>query len=467
MISMSIGRDRAPFRARGAAAGWIEWLLALLVCLSLPLVAVFISRHGYLPTPFYAAKYDNFMDWFETAWWSRHPGYAYTVWRSVYPPLSFLLARAGTRAACYAGTPFGARACDLPSLSILGACWALGAAAAFLAIKRAGVSTAAPRTLALCLGSSMLYAIDRGNLVMIAWPLWVVGMSGLAPARWARIVTMAVVLNLKPYLIIVAITQGLRRRWAWVMGVGVIAGAIYLTSWLVFGAGSPLELLEAMIAPLQLPTKPGLDLIEFAASYDSLLVLLFAGGAGPLHLEGLAMQGLRVVVFAVWAAGFVAAWVCGFWAARRPEALTAPRLAAVGLAVLFSICTPGGYAVMFLLFLVFLEPWQGLARPLAILAAFIWCVPVDLSIATVANHPAWSFISGRMVSQVDSLTVGEFVRPLLIFTIEFALIATSVADLRRAGAKRSAGDRSPPEPRRHGLLSACLHELTAMHAWED
>jgi hypothetical protein len=445
MIAMSLGHDRSPSMASSGAPGWVEWLLALPICLSVGLLAVFVSRHGYLPAPFYAAKSDDLMDWFNTAWWSRHPEGAYAVWRTPYPPLSLLLARFATRGACYAGTPFAARTCDLASLGIVAACWALGAAGAFLAMKRAGVRTAIPRTLALCLGSSMLYAIDRGNLVMLAWPLWVVGMSGLAPARWARWICMAVVLNIKPYLIIVVISQIMRRRWAWLIGVGAIASVLYLASWSVFGAGSPLDLVEGMIGPLQIPGRPGLDLIEFASSYDAFLVLLFSGGAGALHLAGLALQGLRVVVFALFTTGFIAAWVCGFWALRRPAALSASRLAAVGLAVMFSICTPGGYAVMFLLFLVFLEPWQGVGRPIALVAAFIWCVPYDLPITTVAIRPAWSFLAGRVITQVDQVTVGEFVRPLLIFAIEFALIATSVADLRKSRTSICDGRLAEPE----------------------
>jgi hypothetical protein len=53
-------------------------------------ITYFISQYNYLPAPFISDKNDTFMDFFNTLCWSQSDG-IYTVWKSIYPPLNFLL----------------------------------------------------------------------------------------------------------------------------------------------------------------------------------------------------------------------------------------------------------------------------------------------------------------------------------------------------------------------------------------
>ena len=66
-----------------------EAMLALAVVASFAATATFFSQNSYLPQPFVFDTNDTFMDWFNTAYWANNPG-AYDVWRSIYPPLSFV-----------------------------------------------------------------------------------------------------------------------------------------------------------------------------------------------------------------------------------------------------------------------------------------------------------------------------------------------------------------------------------------
>ena len=52
--------------------------------------AIFFSDHGYLPNPFFFEKSDTFMDLFHAMFWANNDG-RYTEWASVYPPLNFIL----------------------------------------------------------------------------------------------------------------------------------------------------------------------------------------------------------------------------------------------------------------------------------------------------------------------------------------------------------------------------------------
>lgn len=418
-------------RARGAATGTLaEAGLAAAVLAGLACLALFFTAYGYLPGPFFADKGETLMDWFETAYWSRTPG-AYSLWGSVYPPLSFVAARALSAASCYAHSSKFARLCDPWGAAVLLGFLVVGSVTTLLALRRPAGPNAVPRMIALCLGSSMLYGLERGNLALLAYPFFVLGFSKVLRRGWLRIACAAIALNLKPYLLLSGVGWLARRRWAWLASLFAAGAGVYLASWAAFGAGSPLEVMRNMAGPLRVPRHAGLDLIGFSSSYDSLLVVLATPDEFPFAIGPGATIGLRVGVFVLLGAGWIGWWACCLGAARRPDVLSSQRLAAISLAVLFSICTPGGYSVIFLLFLVFLERWEGLARKVALVSAYLWCIPFDVPLKILGHHAGYSFLANRIVMQQTALTFGEFLRPALVLAIEFSLIATSLSDLRR------------------------------------
>ncbi|MBV8684702.1 MAG: hypothetical protein JO111_17645, partial [Caulobacteraceae bacterium] len=360
------GRREAARPAAWPKAGSMAELgLAALVVAGLACLTLFFLSHGYLPSPFFADKGESLMDWFETAYWSRTPG-AYSQWGSVYPPLSFVVAHAFSNPACYAHSSKIARLCDPWGAAILLGFLALGFATTFIAIRRAVGSNTVPRTIALCLGSSMLYGLERGNLVILAYPFFVLGFSNVLRSGWQRIACAVVALNLKPYLLLSGVGWLARRRWAWLASLFASGAGLYLATWAAFGSGSPMEVLHNMAMPLRVPSRAGLDLMGFSSSYDSLLLVIATPGQFPLAISPGGVAALRGAVFLLIGSGWIGWWACCLGAARRPDLLSSQRLAAISLAVLFSICTPGGYSVIFLLFLVFLEKWEGVARKLAL-----------------------------------------------------------------------------------------------------
>jgi hypothetical protein len=446
-------KDETPARER-VRRGWpeqsagarslTEVVLAAAVLAGLACLATFFALYAYLPSPFFADKGESLMDWFETAYWSRTPG-AYSRWGSVYPPLSFVVARVFSSPACYLHSSKLARLCDPWSPAILVGFLAIGIGTTLFALRRPAGANAVPRTIALCLGSSMLYGLERGNMVLLAYPFFVLGFSKALRSGWLRIACAAVALNLKPYLLLSGVGWLARRRWAWLASLFAAGAGVYLASWAAFGSGSPLEVMRNMVVPLQVPAHAGLDLMGFSSSYDSLLIVLATPGQFPFAIGSGAMVALRLCVFVLLGAGWIGWWTCCLGAARRPSVLSSQRLAAISLAVLFSICTPGGYSVIFLLFLVFLERWEGLARKIALVSAYLWCIPFDAPLTVLGHHAGYSFLADRIVSQQTVLTLGELVRPALVLAIEFSLIAASLSDLRR-GWRIEQTLQVPPYP---------------------
>jgi hypothetical protein len=425
-----------PWRRRAFTAVGLEAALSLAVCVSIIPAAVFLGRHGYLPAPFYADKSDTLMDWFNAAYWAHNPG-AFRLWRSVYPPLSFLFLDLVSPAACYRTTALAARTCDGVAAPVLAALMIAGFALTLAAYRRAGLPAALPRAIAVCLGSSMLYALERGNLVLVTYPVFVLGFSRVGRRPWLALACAALALNFKPYLLAAADAWVQRQRWRWVMALTGLSLAIYLATWLAFGAGSPVELITDMLGPLRIPADRGPGLMQFASSYDALLMVLLSPGQAVAPLAPFVAALIPALVF------LAIALVCVGWAAccrgaiARPDVVSSQRLAAITLAMMFTICTPGGYALIFLLFLVFLEPWRGAGSIAALTGAYLWCVTWDPPLLTLGVRTAYSFLGRRMVTQEITLTLGELIRPAFILMIAYGLIGATLADLRGA-ARRGA-----------------------------
>ena len=92
-------------------------------------------------------------------------------------------------------------------------------------------------------GLPMLYALERGNLLVPTFTAFVLGTGPLIRSRWGRIVALALSVNFKPYLLGVFLPAVARRDWRWLLGFGAIGLAIYTVTFIAQGAGTPQQLL--------------------------------------------------------------------------------------------------------------------------------------------------------------------------------------------------------------------------------
>src|SRR3954447_23190697 len=96
---------RLQFRTLMETAGFI-----MVVAGFFNLARIFF-KIGYLPAPFVFDVGDTFMDWLHTAYWAHNIG-AYSVWQSIYFPLSFVITGVLGDPRCYGSAPYAARDCD-------------------------------------------------------------------------------------------------------------------------------------------------------------------------------------------------------------------------------------------------------------------------------------------------------------------------------------------------------------------
>ena len=95
----------------------VEWMFMLAILAGITYHMTFLLLEGYLPAPFFYETYDTWMDWFNTAFWAREPG-AYDVWRTIYPPITFVFLKIFGIDSCYTG-PVEARQCDWLGIAVM------------------------------------------------------------------------------------------------------------------------------------------------------------------------------------------------------------------------------------------------------------------------------------------------------------------------------------------------------------
>lgn len=408
-----------------------EAALALAVVASVGWTAMRFRDLGYLPQPFVFDTNDTFMDWFNTAYWAHHPG-AYAVWRSIYPPLSFVFLDALTLPGCYLSSPFYARDCDWLGRGAILALYLIDVALVWLAFRKADPRTAPMRTIGFGLGLPLLFTLERGNLILACFACFVVAYGGLVRSRFWRAAAAAATINFKPYLLLPALAHAAKREWRALELAGLATLALYLATLAGVGGGSPMELAANTVNWVTFQSGQVWNEVHYSTSYAPLLlirtapipVLNFVPSRTVETIEWLVPIAIRTSQIVALAA-LAAAWL-------QPRALPLHRVSTLLLGAYLVTQSPGGYTQTFLLFLVLLEPFRRPGPVIAILCTYLLCLVADWPLATILEISSDSWLGGRPVAPSFGLALGHFVRPGLIILILWALAFDTIIEVARA-----------------------------------
>ena len=122
--------------------------------------------------------------------------------------------------------------------------------------------------------------------------------------------------------------------------------------------------------------------------------------------------------------------IIGAW--FYPKAVTLRRLVFFILMQSFMGQNPGGYAIMFIVFLVFMERWKNFGVGLAIICCYVVSIPADINITSIVDVERQSWLSGRIVNSTYALPVGALIRPGILMIMLWALAIDTLIDLHRA-----------------------------------
>lgn len=421
--------SRHPWRAGLESAPELLLLLAILAAVAN--VAQFFLTRGYLPQPFIWDPQDTFMDWFNPAYWANREG-AYSVWRSIYPPLSFMLLRVLSIPRCYASSPFAARDCDIVGVAAILVFYIACIVASFMAFRRHQPRVAMVRTIALAFSYPALFVLERGNLLIPCFLCFVLAYGDLLKSRWGQALAVAMTINFKPYLLVPAFAFAFKRRWRLLEAAGIATIAVYLISWGFVGAGSPGEVLANTAHWITFTGADFISEVYYTTSYNSFFGVLDRGFpilnfTGSKVLEGAVFSAKLAMLAAETAAiaALVGAWL-------QPRAATTARIVTLLLLASLINRSPGGYSELCVVFLVFLEPWRRPGPIIAIIAAYLISLPFDVIVAHLPPTNTGSWLTGQAVTGEFGIAVGQFVRPAGLLVILLSLSLDTIAEAMRA-----------------------------------
>jgi len=185
--------------------------LALLNIAGFCYFLAYLRSNGYLPSPFVYDKSDTFMDLFNTLYWAYDDG-RYTEWGSVYPPLTFTLLRGVNF--LVGGTHFGdAYWLRDHSPGLLVALFALYLVAPAIVLRTRpwGIFTTEQKVLlylSIAVSAPMLFALERGNLILLCPILLAFAISKIG---FTRSLCIALLVNIKPYFVLLLLYYLARR----------------------------------------------------------------------------------------------------------------------------------------------------------------------------------------------------------------------------------------------------------------
>jgi len=185
----------------------------------------FFSKHTYLPAPFVYAKSETFTDYFHTLYWAHREG-RYEVWGTVYPPLIFLFLKWVTS---------NVHINDVHALRVVAyqhIYWIVGIYLLLPILvlnSRLWDGWTVKQKLLTYLGIifsiPMLFSLERGNFIFIipVFMAFVLSYPGML-----RKLSLAILINLKPYFFIFSLGYLVKRQWKDFLISSLCTGSIFL-----------------------------------------------------------------------------------------------------------------------------------------------------------------------------------------------------------------------------------------------
>lgn len=427
----------------------VEWLLTIPIAAGVAYTFIYLWLNGHLPGPYFYEPSGTFMDFAAPATFA-HNGGAYDAFQSIYPPLTFVLLKYLSWGPCYAfNAAEAARDCDLYGVGSLLLIYAVNCWLVFRTYRKLDRCTAWPRTIALCAGLPMTYALERGNVLLFTFTCIILAYGPLVRSARLRWIFAALAVNFKVYLIGTIFAQLLKGRWRWFEGAMVATAIIYLLSYAWYGEGTPRVLFDNVAAFANSTTfaagfkGPTLLDLWYPSSLLPMRQLLEGNAAFPI-VQVLGSQTVAIATAAVYTltatvtVAIIAAAAATWW---RPHVVPMHRLIFLSIAIALINSEVGGYTQLLLIFFVLMERWRGFGRKSAIVMAYVLCIALDIPIEQVPPVVRDSYLSGREVIAQYHVGVGVFVRPVLVHLMILSLALVTIRDAW-ADARRS-GWRSP------------------------
>lgn len=391
--------------------------------------SLFMSN-GYLGPPFVFDVSDTFMDWFNTAYYA-HNGHAYDIWRTIYLPLSFVVTGLFGDPTCYDRSPYDARDCDVIGIGFILVMYAACVIVTALAFWRNDRSSAVTRTIAVAVGGPLLYALERGQLIMLTYIAFAALYGQLLRSRAAYVGAAAFMANTKVYMVFPLFALTVKRDWRMFEYCALGSVALYIVTILIVGAGTPLELIANLANWFGIRLGTVWDEMLYTTTYKPLLQLDVYQYPVRDYIEQRWVDGGILFIQGYVLFSRLLCWACIALAWLYPKAISQPRLIFFILMQSFINQNPGGYSITLIVFLVFLERARGPGTVIALICAYLISVPGDWTLVKLFDAERQSWLSGRQVMSEYVVPWGALIRPGIIAIMLWSLAVDTLINIHR------------------------------------
>jgi len=173
-----------------------------------------IAVYGRLPHPFHNVPFDAFMDFFNTNWWAFNEG-RYLEWKSIYPPLTFAIAKVFVPKKCIGiGDPAALRACSSQVLLFFIPIYLYAAYLSTKIINKFNSFSLKRDQLflfgAVLLSLPFLYTAERMNYLIVTYIFYCLYLT--EKRGFLKYIYFGIAVNMKPYLILLSASYLIRRE---------------------------------------------------------------------------------------------------------------------------------------------------------------------------------------------------------------------------------------------------------------
>lgn len=409
----------------------------------------YLWSFGYLPQPFFYEPSGTFMD-FAAAAEFAHMGGAFDTFATIYPPLTFAVLKLISWGPCYngSGSEWG-RDCDVYGVGWLVAIYFLNVFLIFKTYRKLDRRTSLPRAFAMSFGLPMPYALERGNILLLCFTCLILAYGPLVRSARLRWLFAGLAVNFKVYLIGTVFGTLLRRKWLFFEGAVLASILVYLLSYVIVGEGSFREIYTNITSYAdQFHSATVLDL-WYPSSIIPMQGLLDGSTFPILNYVGSdLLEWAPIVLSAIMSSVVLAVVLAALATWWRPEVVPMHRLVLLTIGLAVTTSEAGGYTQMLVLFFVFMEPWRGFGRILALVLAYLLCIPGEIPISYVPPVVRDSYFAGHQVVAEYAIGPGVFLRPIFVCAIVVALswvtIRDVLVDVRKRGWTLPKPTRAAP-----------------------
>ncbi len=200
----------------GAALVRIFYWIALLYLLGFIFVTLDVFYNtGVLPIPFFRDVHNTFMDFFHVNWWAHHEGF-YSEFRSIYSPVNIVIGKILSDVQLSNGA-FELRHDEFRTLLLFQAVvWGLSCYYTYRLL--AGTRDRVVWTALLNLSFPMLFAIERGNYIILTLLLFLVYMHKYSNGSRISLLSplFALVVMSKLHAGIFLVSDFIKKRWSYI-----------------------------------------------------------------------------------------------------------------------------------------------------------------------------------------------------------------------------------------------------------